>query len=138
MGDLAAPPQDQTQPPAAATAAVVVPDDVRAQFSDLIELILHSESMNDQEKQYWINILPIMTPDQIKNLNDILTNEKTQLAAIDAKYSKEIEQMGQQQFIQQMDEERHKRADERTQAEQSAQQQESQTAESLLNQIENT
>ncbi len=42
--------------------------------------------MNLEERQYWINILPIMTPEQIKNLRDILTNEKEQLAAIDAKY----------------------------------------------------
>ena len=46
--------------------------------------------MNDEERQYWINILPIMTQEQLKNLEDILMNEKQQLAAIDAKYNKEV------------------------------------------------
>ncbi len=44
--------------------------------------------MNNEERQYWINILPIMTPEQLKNLEEILLSEKEQLAAIDAKYSK--------------------------------------------------
>jgi hypothetical protein len=130
MADQAQP-QDQSQ-----ASTVVVPEDLRAEHSELIELVLHSESMNDEERQYWINILPIMTPEQVKNLNEILTNEKTQLAAIDAKYSKEIEQMGQKQFVEQMEQERQKRADERTQAEQSAKQQEDQATDSILKQIE--
>jgi len=65
----------------------LIPDSVRAQFNDLIELIMGSESMNDEERQYWFDILPVMTPDQVENLRSILTNEKTQLAAIDAKYA---------------------------------------------------
>ena len=51
--------------------------------------------MNDEERQYWINILPIMTPDQVKNLFDILDNERKQLAAIDAKYQTEIQKVSQ-------------------------------------------
>lgn len=43
--------------------------------------------MNNEERQYWINILPIMTQEQIKNLEEILASEKKQLAAIDKKYS---------------------------------------------------
>ncbi len=44
--------------------------------------------MNNEERQYWINILPAMTPEQRKNLEEILTSEKKQLADIDAKYAK--------------------------------------------------
>lgn len=43
--------------------------------------------MNLEERQYWVSILPIMTPEQIKNLEEILVHEKEQLAAIDAKYA---------------------------------------------------
>lgn len=46
--------------------------------------------MNMEERQYWINILPVMTPEQLKNLEEILTSEKKQLKAIDEKYSKEV------------------------------------------------
>jgi hypothetical protein len=121
---------------AAASSGVIVPDDLKAQHGDLIELILRSESMNDEERQYWVNILPIMTPEQIKNLRDILTNERQQLATIDAKYAKEIDQIGQKQFVEQVAAERQKRAQERSQAEESAKQAEDQHADSLLKEIE--
>ncbi len=78
---------DQSQPP---VSGLVIPPETQAKFAPLLEYIKASESMNDEERQYWINILPIMTPEQLKNLEDILMNEKQQLAAIDAKYSKEV------------------------------------------------
>ena len=65
----------------------------KEKYPELIKLILGSESMNDEERQYWINILPVMTPEQQENLNQILTNEKDQLAAIDEKYKKEMGQL---------------------------------------------
>lgn len=65
----------------------LIPDSVRERFKELIDLIMGSESMNDEERQYWFDILPVMTPDQVENLRSILTNERTQLAAIDAKYA---------------------------------------------------
>ena len=83
---------DQTNDP---QAALQVPQETRARFSELVELISSSESMNTNERQYWINIMPIMTAEQIQNLHDILQNERRQLAAIDAKYSKDINEVGQ-------------------------------------------
>ncbi len=77
---------DQAQPPA---TTLVIPPDAQAKYGPLIEMIKASESMNNEERQYWINILAVMTPEQIKNLEDILMNEKQQLAAIDAKYKKD-------------------------------------------------
>ena len=74
---------DPSPPP---VATLIIPPDVAEKFGEIVTLIQGSESMNLEERQYWINILPIMTPEQIKNLRDILTNEKEQLAAIDAKY----------------------------------------------------
>ncbi len=119
----------------AAATSVVIPDAVRAQFGELIELILKSESMNNEERQYWVNILPVMTPEQVQNLRDILENEKKQLAAIDQKYSKDMNSVDQKQFVAQVDEERKRRLAERAAAEQSAKQTEDKTAEDLLNQI---
>lgn len=69
------------------TGDISISDDLKQKFPDLIALILGSQSMNTEERQYWINILPIMTPEQIQNLRDILENEKKQLAAIDKKYA---------------------------------------------------
>src|SRR3990167_7643617 len=73
-------------PPA---TALVIPPEIQAKFGAMLTLIQGSESMNNEERQYWINILPIMTPEQLKNLEEILASEKKQLAAIDAKYKKE-------------------------------------------------
>ncbi|MBI5156321.1 hypothetical protein HZA45_03555 [Candidatus Peregrinibacteria bacterium] len=120
----------------AASSQLIIPDDIQKQFADVIGLIIHSESMNDTERQYWINILPIMTPEQLANLREILTTERTQLAAIDAQYAKAIDKMGQQEFVKQVGEERARKSAVRTQAETSAKSQEDQTAEDLLKHIE--
>src|SRR3990167_10671069 len=77
---------DQPQPK---SGGLTITPETQQKFGPLIDLIKGSESMNDEERQYWINILPIMTPEQLKNLEEILNNEKQQLAAIDAKYKKE-------------------------------------------------
>lgn len=115
---------------------VTIPPEIQAKFPELIQLVMSSESMNNEERQYWINILPIMTPDQIQNLKDILLNEKKQLAAIDEKYSKEIEQIGQAQLIKKTEEERKKRRNERAEQEQQDTQNEEAAEEALLKEIE--
>lgn len=117
-------------------AGVQIPDELKQKFPELIELILGSESMNDEERQYWVNILPVMTPEQVQNLKDILTNEKEQLAAIDRKYAKEIEKIGEKGLTQQVDDERRKRREARTKTEQSAKREEEEKAENLLGMIE--
>ena len=55
-------------PKAQPSTTLQIPPDTQAKFGKFVDLIKGSESMNDEERQYWINILPIMTPEQIKNL----------------------------------------------------------------------
>ena len=100
------------------TADLSIPADVQEKFGPIIALIKSSESMNDEERQYWINILPIMTPDQMKSLEDILVNEKTQLAAIDQKYSQQTAPAAEGRAIEQIQEERTQKKAQRTQTEQ--------------------
>ncbi len=119
----------------ASGSGLTVPAEIQAKFGELVELIKGSESMNDEERQYWINLLPVMTPEQISNLNDILNNEKTQLAAIDEKYGKEIDQASTGQSIESMEAERRKKKAERAAAE-AADRGESHSADDLLKQIE--
>jgi hypothetical protein len=132
--------QTQANPPtgaaAAGTAALTIPPEIQQKYPELLELIRGSESMNDEERQYWINILPIMTPEQVQNLKDILTNEKDQLAAIDAKYAKDIDTLGQQKFLEQATMERRERHAQRKKAEQTAKQGEEAATEDLLKKIE--
>ena len=118
------------------TSGVVIPDDVRAKFGEIIDLVLGSESMNDEERQYWINILQVMTPEQIQNLRDILENEKKQLKAIDEKYAKELDQAGQSQLVKKMADDRMKKKQQREESELTHTKKEQEEADSLLKQIE--
>ncbi len=131
---------DPTPPPPPAqqgqTSGLQIPADVQQKYADLIALIKQSESMNDEERQYWINILPIMTPEQVQNLRDILENERKQLAAIDSKYQTEIEKLGQAEVVKQTEEERRARRQQRVSTETSHKEKEDQAAEDILKQIE--
>lgn len=115
-----------------------IPPDIQAKFPDFIELILGSESMNDEERQYWVNILPIMTPEQLKSLQDILNNERSQLQAIDAKYAADVKKLGSEQYAKALAEERQQRRAERTNAESANRTQEERTADDLLETIEHS
>ncbi len=123
---------DPTPPP----SSIQVPDELRAQYPDLIPLILESESMNDEERQYWITILPLMTPDQVGNLRTILENERAQLKAIDEKYAREMENLGQPDAVKAMEEQRRARRQERSAKEQAAETEEKIHARKLLDEID--
>ena len=115
--------------------AVVVPEELRKKHGTLIELILGSESMNDEERQYWINILPVMTSEQVENLHQILQNERDQLAAIDTKYSKEMEKLGKGKSAEEVGKIRHERHAERTAKEQGSSEEEKAKEEQILKAI---
>ena len=68
--------------------ALVVPDETQAKYPDLVEKIKNSKSMNNSERNYWLQVLPVMTPEQVKELQDILDTEIRKLKEIDEKYSK--------------------------------------------------
>jgi len=78
---------DQTVATKDNKTALTIPADIAAKFGELVELIKGSKSMDDSERQYWIDVLPIMSDDQIQNLRNILDNEKKQLAQAEATYS---------------------------------------------------
>ncbi|MSR86668.1 hypothetical protein EXS70_00640 [Candidatus Peribacteria bacterium] len=113
-----------------------VPADVTQKFGDLIELINKSESMNEEERKYWVGILPVMTPEQIQNLRDILENERKQLASIDAKYQGEIDKVASAESVKQTEEDRTKRRMERTGKEAAHKEKEDEATEDILKQIE--
>lgn len=64
-----------------------IPESVKQKYPELVALILETKSMDDDERQYWFNILPIMKDEQVQKLRDILDNEKTKIAEIDSQYS---------------------------------------------------
>ncbi len=124
------------QAPSTSGSSVTISDEIRAKFSDICDLILKSESMNDEERQYWITILPVMTPEQVQDLRGILTNERAQLQAIDAKYAKEIDTVGGAEIARQTEEERNRRRAERAEQESTHAAEEQRNAETVLKEIE--
>jgi len=68
-----------------------ISDEVQKKFPELIEMIKGSQSMNKEERQYWIDVLMIMTEDQIDNLYSILGNEKKQIEEANRDYEENIQ-----------------------------------------------
>src|SRR3989344_5514566 len=123
--------------PSPSSSSVTVPPALQEKHPVLIALILGSESMNDEERQYWINILPVMTPEQIENLRQILQNEKDQLAAIDAKYTEEMAALGKGKKAAEMGKERSQKRAERRVKEEGNREEEEGKGEEILKAIEN-
>lgn len=76
-----------------------IPRMVKEKYADLVELIKSTESMDDQERQYWFQILPIMTPEQIEKFRYILITEKNQLADLDKEYEDELNRLNEKHLL---------------------------------------
>jgi hypothetical protein len=74
-------------------------DEIEAQYPELVKLILDTESMDDSEKQYWFDILPSMTDDQVDRLFDILETERRKLEELEIRYQEEIRNISEKQLI---------------------------------------
>jgi len=72
----------------------IIPSLVREKFPDLIKLVYETESMNDEEREYWLQILPIMGEEQIVKFRNILVTEKEQLNELDQEYETEMSRLG--------------------------------------------
>jgi len=75
----------------------VIPHIVREKFQDLVKLIYETESMNEEEREYWLQIMPIMTEEQITKFRNILVNEKVQLQKLDQEYEQEMSKINKKQ-----------------------------------------
>ena len=54
------------------------------------ELILNTDTMDDEEKQYWFDIWDSMNESQQKRLEEILQTEKDKLEALDKKLQEKL------------------------------------------------
>lgn len=76
-----------------------ITEEIQAKYPELIGLILKTESMEDDERQYWFDIMPSMTDEQIDRLFNILDTEKKKLEALEEKYKNEIKQLNEKHLI---------------------------------------
>jgi hypothetical protein len=76
-----------------------IPKQIKEQYADLVELIKVTESMDDQERQYWFQIMPIMSTEQIEKFRTILLTEKQQLADLDKEYEDELNRLNEKHLL---------------------------------------
>ena len=112
-----------------------IPTIVKEKFPDLVQLIKETESMNDEEREYWYQILPIMTEDQIKKFRDILVNEKEQLTRLDKEYEDELTKLNEKHMIEWKEFETKEKRKTLTDAEQKSKTQEKAEEEDLLKRL---
>ena len=76
-----------------------ISDKVLTEYNELVDLILATESMDDDERQYWFDIMPSMTNEQIDRLYTILDTEKKKLETLEVKYQDEIKNLNEKHLI---------------------------------------
>lgn len=54
------------------------------------ELILNTDSMNDEERQYWFDIWDNMNENQQNRIQQILQTERDKLDALEKRYQEEL------------------------------------------------
>lgn len=127
--------QDNANFTAASGKTYAVPEMVKTKFPDLVQLIKETESMNDEEREYWFQIMPIMTEDQILKFREILVNEKDQLSKLDKEYESELTKLNEKHMIEWKDFETKEKRKALTQAEQKSKTEEKSTEEELLQRL---
>jgi len=115
----------------------IVPKLVRETFPDLMKLVFETESMDVDEREYWLQILPIMTEDQVKKFRDILVNEKEQLQKLDTEYQSEMSKLNQSQNQVISEEEMRRRREEIKSREEAEALEEAKKEAALLEQLKN-
>jgi hypothetical protein len=76
-----------------------ITDELQAKYPELVTLIVATESMDNDERQYWFDIMPSMTDAQIDRLFDILETERKKLSELEVKYQKEIKTLNEKHLI---------------------------------------
>ncbi len=115
-----------------------IPPIVLEKYPDLVELIKKTESMSDEERAYWFQILPIMTEEQVARLRQILNEEKTQLAKLDQEYQGQLQKLNQKHLNEWNNFEKKQEREDRKKAEDANRAQEQAEEAALLQQLEDT
>jgi len=76
-----------------------ISDEVQAEYPELIKLILNTESMDNEERQYWFDIMPSMNDSQVDRLFSILETERRKLEELESKYQEEIKSLNEKHLI---------------------------------------
>ncbi len=108
---------------------ITIPDEVKEKYPELIPQILASRSMDDDERNYWFSVLPIMTDEQVAELRDILDTEQKRLKKASGKDVSHID-------LEKTEAERRERMEKRKSLETDARLQDHDDAEGLLSELD--
>lgn len=109
-----------------------IPPDLKNKYPELIDLILAAESMNEVEKKYWIQVLPVVGEEQIEKLKNILTEEKKAIDELAKEYGEETEKNNEKPEL-----ERKRRMTNLRRLEEESEQKEKEEEENILADLEN-
>ncbi|MBA4337099.1 hypothetical protein C0416_05010 [bacterium] len=113
-----------------------IPKAVKDENPELIPLILNTESMDDEEREYWFQILPIMTTDQIEKFKNILVTEKQQLAKLDKEYEADLAKINEKHLQEWQEFESKQKRTEIEKVEKAQEEEEATTEEELLKKLQ--
>jgi hypothetical protein len=77
----------------------IISDEILAKYDELVKMVLATESMDNDERQYWFDIMPSMTDIQVDRLYNILDTERKKLQELEVKYQEEIKDLNEQHLI---------------------------------------
>ena len=92
--------------------------------------------MDDDERQYWFDIMPSMTDSQIDRLYDILETERKKLEELELKYQKEIKALNEKHLLE-WQEFQMKKAKEKMEEAKKKEKNEEQDPDDVLNMLNN-
>lgn len=113
-----------------------IPQAVLDKYPDLVELIQNTESMTKEEQDYWFQILPIMTEEQVGRLRTILEEEIAQLKKLDNEYQDELQKLNKKHLAEWDSFEREKEREVLQAKEAKAEQEEAAAEAELLEQLD--
>jgi|GEM_PF-311823 len=129
--------QAVADPIAEKRAKFQIPPDMQKKYPELIDLVVMTESMTDDERQYWFQIMPVMSEQQLLKFQGILETERKQLQKLDQEYEAQLQKLNQRHVVEWQEFESREKRREIHEAEKSAEAEEQQAEEDLLNQLDN-
>jgi hypothetical protein len=115
----------------------IISEFVKDHYPDLITLLIGSESMDDEERQYWFTMLPDMTEMHVEKLREILINEKNRLSAINVRYESALKKLGDDKLGEWKEEKRKKRSHQRKLEENISEVKDTEDTEKLFDELNN-
>jgi len=115
-----------------------IPEEIRKKYPDLAALMAGTESMTQEERDYWFQIMPIMTDDQVQKLRNILIHEKEQLAKLDTEYEAELAKLNDKHVLEWKEKEQREKREQIKTAESAEEVQEKANEDALLKQLDSS